>query len=64
LASKGEVNVIFYPVRAKVSKVAFQIENLNILKTTEKSNPLCFENNGKVKFILKMNSGENQVFIE
>lgn len=57
-------NLIFEPSAATEGLEPQSIEHLDIIKTTQNENPLCFENNGKIEFVLKKGFGEDLVFIE
>jgi len=56
-------NLFFYPFSSGRG-METKIEKIDLFKTTEKDNPLCFENKkGKVKIALRMQSGETAVTI-
>jgi len=57
-------NVFFYPIGSAEGLDAMAIKHLDIEKITESENPKCFENSGKVEFIIKKDYSNPLVVIE
>ncbi len=59
-----EENLFFHPIGSGEGFDSVALEHIDIIKTTEDDNPLCFENmKGKVSFTIKKNFGEALVTI-
>ena len=55
----GEENLFFYPIGSGEGFDSVNLKHVGIKKTTERNNPLCFENiGGKISFTLKKDFGE------
>ncbi|MBI2043430.1 hypothetical protein HYT25_03510 [Candidatus Pacearchaeota archaeon] len=60
----GEENLFFYPVGSGEGFDSAALRHVDIEKTTEIDNPLCFENiNGKISFTIKKDFNEALVTI-
>ena len=61
----GEENMFFYPVGSGEGFDSVNVKHVDIFKTTERDNPLCFPNvNGKINVALKKDFNEALVTIE
>ena len=59
-----EENLFFYPVGSGNGLDSKKIANINIEKITEKENPYCFDNNGKIEVTIKKSYGDALVMLE
>ena len=56
--------MFIYPISSAQGQNAKWVKNIDLDKTTQTNNPLCFENiNGKVTMTIKKEFGENLVTI-
>jgi hypothetical protein len=57
-------NVFFYPIGKTEGNNAFRLKHLDLEKTTDENNPLCFKTeDSKIKMIINMKYGESLVCI-
>jgi hypothetical protein len=62
--SSGEGNFVLYSGDPRSRVNSYTIKNLDIEKTTETENPICFKNSGgKIKITLKKDFSESLVTV-
>lgn len=60
----GSENLFFYPLGSGSGLDSTKIEHIDLEKSTQNENPLCFNNiNGKINFKLEKNYGDSLVTV-
>lgn len=57
-------NMFFYPIGSAEGLDAMEIKHLDIETITKENNPQCFDNTGKVEFVIKKDYSNPLVIIE
>jgi len=60
----GDENLFFYPSKEAQALASFEIQHINITKTTEENNPYCIRNSDGVRLIIEKKYGEKLPYIK